>query len=126
MMADVAVKRICLPSKAAQMRRAEAVQKKRRTHDAFKRATIMYSRQREKPDGMSAREVVNLIERDSGIKLSERSIQQKVRDGNIGTSPLRRGPKGFIPDRHYQNLCIAYESFVSINQLNGKLRTGRS
>jgi hypothetical protein len=74
---------------------------------------------------MSAREVVNLVERDSGIKLSQRSIQKKVRDGNIGMSPLQRGPKGFIPDRHYQNLCIAYESFVSINQLNGKLRACR-
>jgi hypothetical protein len=106
MMADDAVKRICLPSKAAQMRRVEAVQKKRRTHDAFKRVTIMYSRQQEKPDGVSAREVINLIERDFGIKLSERSIQQKVRDGNIETSPLQQGPKGFIPDCHYQNLCI--------------------
>jgi hypothetical protein len=125
MMANIAVKRIRLPSKAAQMHRAEAVQKKRRMHDAFKRATIMYSCQQEKPDGMSAREVVNLIERDLGIKLSECSIQQKVRDGNIETSPLQRGPKGFIPDCHYQNLCIAYESFVSINQLNGKLCTCR-
>ena len=49
-------------------------------HDAFKRVTIMYACQQEKPDGMSAREVVNLVERDSGIKLSQRSIQKKVKD----------------------------------------------
>ncbi len=45
MLADVAVTRIRVPVKAAQMRRNEAVQKKRRMHDAFKRATIMYARQ---------------------------------------------------------------------------------
>jgi hypothetical protein len=89
MLADVAVTCIRVPVKAAQMHHAEAVQKKRRMHDAFKRATIMYARQREKPDGMSAREVVNLVERDLGIKLSQCSIQKKVKDGNIGTSPLR-------------------------------------
>ena len=35
---------------------------------------------------------------------------------------MRQGPKGNIPKRHYCNLCIAYESFVTINQLNSQLR----
>ncbi|KAL3815644.1 hypothetical protein ACHAXA_006919 [Cyclostephanos tholiformis] len=88
-MADVAVKCTRTQAKAAQMHHAKAVQKKRRTHDAFKRATIIYARQRDKSDSMSAREVANLVERDTGIKLSMRSIQQKVKDGQIGMSPLR-------------------------------------
>ena len=35
--------------------------------------------------------------------------------------PLQQGPKGNIPEHHYHNLCIAYKSYVTINQLNGEL-----
>jgi hypothetical protein len=49
-------------------------------------------------------------------------IQKKVKEGEIGCSPLRRGPKGNIPELHYKNLCTAFESFVTINQLNGNMR----
>jgi hypothetical protein len=85
----------------------------------------LYARQWEKPDGMSAQEVVDLIKNETGVELSWRTIQQKVKDGNVGTSPLQRGAKGNIPERHYRNLCIAYESYVTINQLNGKLHACR-
>ena len=70
----------------------------------------MYDRERKKTKGgMSARAVAELIEEDSGVKISVRSIQKQVKEGNTGVSPLRRGPKGNIPDRSYQDLCLAYE-----------------
>jgi hypothetical protein len=119
------IQRIRLPVKAAQVRRAEAAKKKRELHTAFKRATIIYDRERQKPDGMSAQSVVDLIKNETGVELSRRTIQQKVNDGNVGTSPLRRGPKVYIPKRQHRNLCIAYKSFVTINQLNGQLRVCR-
>ena len=74
---------------------------------------------------MSARAVAELVEKDCGVKISARTIQQKVKEGNVGVSPLRRGPKGNIPDRSYQNLCLAYESYVTINQINGTMRNCR-
>jgi hypothetical protein len=46
----------------------------------------------------------------------------KAKEGEIGCSPLRRGPKGNIPELHYKNLCTAFELFVTINQLNGNMR----
>ncbi len=44
-----------------------------------------------------------------------------MKKGNIGVSPQRRGPKGKIDDRHYKNLCLAFESFVMIHQINGNV-----
>ncbi len=58
-----------------------------------------------------------------GISLCPRTIQKKVKEGKIGCSPQRRGPKGNIPELHYNNLCAAFESFVTINQTNGNMRT---
>ena len=49
----------------------------------------MYDRERQKTKGgMSARAVAELIEVDSGVKISVRSIQKKVKEGNAGVSPL--------------------------------------
>jgi hypothetical protein len=45
-----------------------------------------------------------------------------VKEGKIGCSPLRCGPKGNIPELLYKNLCTAFESFVTINQLNRNMR----
>ena len=117
------VKRIRSTSSAAQMKRAAVNQTQRTINEAFKRATRMYDRERQnKKGGMSARAVAELVEKDCGVKISARTIQQKVKEGNVGVSPLRRGPKGNIPDRSYQNLCLAYESYVTINQINGTMR----
>jgi hypothetical protein len=108
---------------AAQLRRVVDATKKREYNKAFKRATVMYSRERAKgKSGMSARSVTELIRIETKIELSARSIQQKVKEGQIGTSPLRRGPRGNIPELHYRNLCLAFESYIRINQINGTVR----
>ncbi len=52
------------------------------------------------------------------VDLSARTIQDAVSKGRIGVSPLRRGPRGSIPDVHYKNLCLTFESFLAINQDN--------
>jgi hypothetical protein len=36
--------------------------------------------------------------------------------------PLRHGPQGNIPELHYRNLCLAFESYICINQINGTVR----
>ena len=104
------------------MLRKAAFEKKKEYNTAFKRATIVYVREKGKDDGMSARTVADLISNDCGINLCPRTIQKKVKDGAIGCSPLRRGPKGNIPELHYKNLFTAFESFVTIYQLNGDMQ----
>ncbi len=71
---------------------------------------------------MSAWAVVELIRIDSHVQLCARKIQQKVKKGEIGCSLLRQGTKGNIPELHYKNLCMTFESFICINQLNGNVQ----
>ena len=120
--AAVAVKKPRATVTAARLRQVEAISKKKEHNAAFKRATIMYDCERKKVDGLSARSVVELIRLDTDVQLCARTIQKKVKEGEIGVSPLRQGPKGNIPDRHYINLCMAFKSFVTINQLNSNVR----
>ncbi len=120
--APAKVTRIRSTATATQMRRKAAFKKKKEYNTAFKRATIVYAREKRKDDGMSARTVADLIRNDCGIDLCPRTIQKKVKEGKIRCSPLRRGPKGNIPpELHYKNLCTAFEPFVTINQLNGNM-----
>ena len=64
---------------ATQMRRKAAFEKKKEYTTAFKRATIVYAREKGKDDGMSARTVADLIRNDYGIDLCPRTIQKKVK-----------------------------------------------
>ncbi len=64
------IPRIHLAIKAAQVHHAKALQKKKELHQALKRATLLYARQREKPDRMSAQSVVNLIKSETGVEFS--------------------------------------------------------
>ena len=104
-----------------QMHHTAALEKKKEYNTAFKRATIVFVWEKWKDDGMSARIVVDLIRNDCGISLCPWTIQKKAKEGKIGCSPLRLGPKGNIPELHYKNLCAAYESFVMINQIKGNM-----
>ena len=107
---------------ATQFRHAEAFQKKKEHTAKFKCASILYDSKRKKGDGgMSARAVADLIRSDTHVQLCFRTIQKKVKEGEIGTSLLRQGRHGNIPERHYTNLCMAFKSFVTINQLNGNV-----
>jgi hypothetical protein len=94
---------------AMQICHMAALEKKKEYSIAFKRATIVYVWEKGKNDGMSARTVADLIRDDCGISLCPQTIQKKVKECNIGCSPLRHGPKGNIPELHYNNLCVAFE-----------------
>jgi len=89
---------------------------------AFKHATTVYSREKEKKGGMSAQDVSDLIKKQFKESITARTIQRQVKNGQVGSSPVQRGPKGSIPEIHYKNLLMAFESFVVINQLNGMAR----
>ena len=116
------VKRVRMTASAAQTVRA-AKKVAADTHKiAVKRATRIYTGEKEKTDGKLAQYVVDLVKKEFKVSLCARTIQRKVKNGEIGTSPVRRGPKGSIPDIHYKNILIAFESFVTISQLNGKAR----
>jgi hypothetical protein len=72
--------------------------------------------------GKSARSVIELIQNKTKVELSVQTIQKKVQEGEIGTLPLRRGPQGNIPELHYRNLCLAFQNYIRINQINGTVQ----
>jgi hypothetical protein len=74
---------------------------------------------------MSASSVSKMIKKEFNVHITPRTIQRKVKNGNIGTLPIRRGLKGNIPKRHYRNLLVAFKSFVTISQLNGGMHECR-
>jgi hypothetical protein len=108
-----------------QKARKTALDKTRQYKHAFKRATITYARDKEKgKDGLSAKSVCMLIKEAFQVDLCPRTIQKKVKSGDIGISLLRRGPKGIMDELQFKNLCVAAESYVVINQKNGNPREG--
>jgi hypothetical protein len=92
---------------------------------AFKHTTMVYSREKAKNGGMSAQDVSDLIKSQFQENVNVQTIQQNVKKGKVGSSPVQRGPKGYIPKIHYKNLLMAFESFVTFDQINGAARECR-
>jgi hypothetical protein len=51
-------------------------------------------------DGLLAKGVCTLIKKAFKVDLCPRTIQKKVKSGDTGISPLRRGPKGMMDKLH--------------------------
>ncbi len=54
---------------------------------AFKHATTVYSREKEKKGGMSAH-VSDLIKKQFTESITARTIQRQVKNGQVGSSPV--------------------------------------
>ncbi len=86
----------------------------------------MYDRELElrKENGqtMSVRKVEEFVKKKHhGICPGKTTIHRYVVElGLVGISPLKTGPEGNIPREVYSALCMAYGSFVRINQINGR------
>ncbi len=111
-------------SRAAQMIRQNKKIEERKRIDATKMATAMYKVEKDKPNGtegkLSAKQVSKLVEKETKIRISERTIQQAVKDDRAGLSPLKQGrPTTLFSDETFKHLTNAFESFVKIQQLNG-------
>ena len=88
---------------------------------AFKRATSWYAREKEKPDGLSSYAISKKVKVEfDGVGPSPRTLQRYANDGIGGTSPLKPGVQSDIPKSLYKSLCIAFESYIRINQLNAR------
>jgi len=111
-----------LTTKQAQDKRAHDLVAKTKAKKAHKEATILYDRERQKTNngGMSVRKVEEFIKKKhAGVGPSRATIHRYVVDyGLIGMSPRKHGPEGNIPAMMYTALCMAYGSFLRINQIN--------
>ena len=87
---------------------------------AFKRAMSWYGRELEKgSDGLSSYEISKKVKREfDGVGPAPRTIQRYSQKGIVGHSPLKPGVLSTVPKWAYNSLCVAFESYVRINQLN--------
>ncbi len=53
-----------------------------------------------------------------GVGPAPSTIQLYAKKGLVGHSPLKPGIKSGVPKWAYNSLCVAFESYVRINQLN--------
>ena len=86
---------------------------------AFKRCTTWYAKEKRKPNGLSARKVVESVNDDYGTNISVRTVQRYVKNRLVGLSPEKNGPRpGFLPKETFAILLDAFELFIQINQIN--------
>lgn len=80
--------------------------------DLLKVAKKMYHEEKQKENGMSAEQVSKAIKlRYNGAgPCSERNL--------VDVSPVKHGSPGQIPQSAFESLCVALESYISINQVN--------
>jgi hypothetical protein len=93
------VKRTRDTSGATQTKRVAALRKKEGYKIAFKHASSVYAREKAKKGGMSESSVSKMIKKEFNVYVTPRTIQRQVKNGNIGTLPIRHGPKGNIPKK---------------------------
>ena len=54
-----------------------------------------------------------------GVDISKCTIQHDVAEDQIGVSPKMKGPEGVVSRLIYDNLCIAFESYIQIREQYG-------
>ncbi len=83
------VPHIRISAKSAQLHRAAAVKEKRQYNQAFKRVTVIYDREKKKPDGMSAQTVVE-HSKSSARKKGTRIVCGEGLGYFVGVAPSQR------------------------------------
>jgi len=112
-----------LTSKQAQDERENNLWEKTKYKKAHKEATVLYDKERPiEKGGLSVRKVEEIVKaKHKGFGPSRSTIHHYVVDlGLVGMSPLKPGPEGNIPALIYKSLCMAYGSFLRINQINAR------
>ncbi len=69
---------------------------------------------------VSQQKVSDSVFDDTGIQISECTIQQYVSEGQAGESPKKKGQIGTLSKGVFETLAGAFGSLFCINQLNGK------
>jgi hypothetical protein len=86
---------------------------------ALKRATRWYGQEKDKPGGLSSRQIEKKVKKEyNGVGPCHTTIWRYANANIAGMSPLKHGVKGDVPPCVFKLLCIAFESFVCIQQIN--------
>jgi hypothetical protein len=111
-------KQIRPTASAVQQQRVDNLAAMKHKSDAHKAAIHLFDAKKKKPDGMSIRQVHDVITSKYDTCPSISTISRYVAHGLVDVSPMKMGPKGHVSAQAYTNLCQAYSSLVPINQMN--------
>ena len=87
-------KKIRMTSEAAGQKRVNdhaAMMVKKTAH---KKATTKYYSEVQKPEGLSAKQVSQLVLGEFGVEIKACTIQREICEGRVGVSPKKMGPQG--------------------------------
>jgi hypothetical protein len=105
---------------ALQKKNVEDRKQKKHKSDAHKEAVRLYLKEREKPGGMSLRQVQDEIAKKYSITVNYSPISRYANAGLLNVSPKKKGPAGTFAQSTYKLLCDALSSFIPINQMNAR------
>ncbi len=78
-------------------------------------------RKRKKTGGLSSVQIEAKVKKEfDGVGLSHVTIRRYISANLAGMSPLKIGVKGDVPACAFKSLCIAFESFIRIQQINSR------
>ena len=82
----------------------------------------MMQREQKKDNGeipkKGSEAITTIVNEQFGTTLNARTVRRYVNKGFAGDSPIKKGPEGNIPDKIFNILTKALESYVQINQGN--------
>ena len=111
-------KQIRPTASAVQQRHVDDLAAKKHKSDVHKAAIRLFDAEKKKPDGMSIRQVHDVITSKFETCPSIATISRYIVHGLVNISPIKMGPEGHISAQAYKNLCQAYSSLIPINQMN--------
>ena len=88
---------------------------------SHKKPTIDYKEEKDKVCGFLAKRVLELVKKSHGTIIPEQTIQRAVAEGTAVMLLRKIGNSGSILDLNFNHLKIDFESYIKINQINGKV-----
>jgi hypothetical protein len=86
---------------------------------ALKRATTWYAQEKDKLGGFLPYQISQKVKKE-GMGTHAAMIWKYVKANIPGMSLLKPGVKGDVPPWAFKSLCIAFESYVCIQQINSR------
>ncbi len=88
---------------------------------ALKRATKWYMQEKNKPGGLSLLQIEAKVKKEfNGVRPHAATIRRYVNVNIAGMFPLKIRVNGDVPTCMFNLLCVAFESFVHIQQINSR------
>jgi len=80
----------------------------------------IYNNELQKPDGLTAKQVSQLVLGELGVEIKTHTIQREIQEGRVDMSPKMMGPQGYFLPKTFDNFMNDFESCIKIMQLNGQ------